>query len=131
MPHHSHLTKISSYKDQDIESFNIYSSDKDNLFRMKVKCEFCHKTQCRCFGSIEEAISFEGYVCSSRCFVLTCRGDDETLDKIIEEMDLKVPLESLDVSVFDEIVSEMQDEIFDDYECPQANHVKYKSLGVQ
>lgn len=118
MPHPSYLTKVLYYKDEYIGFFNIYSSDKDNLFRMKVKCECCPKTQCRCFGSIEEAMSFEGYVCSSRCFVLICRGDDETLDKIIEEMDLEVPLESLDDSVFEEIVSGMQDEIFDEYECP-------------
>jgi len=85
---------------------------------MRVECECCVNTQCRCFESIEEAMFFEGYICSNRCFVISSHGNDEFLDEIIDKMKLKVPLESLDDSVFDEIVSKMIDDVFDQYECP-------------
>lgn len=120
MPRPSHLTKITYCGDEYIWFLDIYSSTKDDLFRMKVKCDFCSETQCRCFKSIREAVRFEGFICSNRCFVLMNRGDNETLDKIIDDMKLKVPLESLDKSVFNDIVSGMEDELFNDYECAEG-----------
>ena len=104
MPHPSHLTKILNYKGEDIEFFNIFTSTKDDLFRMKVKCESCDRTQCRCFKSIEEAILFEGFICSNRCFVLVSHGDDEVLEKIIDDMELKVPLELLEMLYLEKLV---------------------------
>ena len=121
MAHPPHLTKILYHEDEAIDFFNIFSSTKDKLFRMKVKCDYCDNTQCRCFKTIEDAIHFEGFVCSNRCFVLACRGEDETLDKIIDDMKLEVPLESLDDAVFEEIISGMGDELFDEYECPAGD----------
>jgi len=113
-------TKIFSYKGEDIECYGIYSYSEDTLFRMKVECDFCYKTQCRCFKSIEKAIAFEGIICSNRCFVLSYQGEDEALDEIIAGFELDIPLESVSDEIIDEIVSQMGDECFDDFECPMG-----------
>lgn len=113
--------KILFHEGENIEFYGIYQGTKDGLFRMRVKCDYCDKVYCRCFETIEEAMGFEGFICSNRCFALSMRGDDEDLDALIEGMELgDIPLELLPDSVFDELVSGMDDAL-DAYDCPMGD----------
>lgn len=114
-------TKILSHEGENIECYNIYSFSEDDIFHMKVKCDFCDGTQCRCFKSIEDAIGFEGIVCSNRCFVLTYRGKNDFLDDIITAFELDIPLQTASNEVFDEIVSQLGDDFFEDCECSSGH----------
>ena len=113
--------KILFHEGENIEFYGIYQGTKDTLFHMRVKCDFCDKVHCRCFETVEEAMDFEDFLCSNKCFVLSMQGDDEDLDALIEGMELgDTPLRSLPDSAFDELVSGMDDTI-DVYECPTGD----------
>lgn len=109
--------KILLHEGENIEFYRIYQGTKDALFRMRIKCDYCNKEQCRCFETVEKAVGFEGFLCSNKCFILSMQGNDETLDALIKAMELgNTPLESLPDIVYDNIVSEMMDCFDDEYE---------------
>ena len=112
--------KMLFYEGENIEDYGIYQGVRDGLYRMRTNCAYCDKVQCRCFDTIEKALCFKGFICSSKCFVLSMQGKDDTLDELIEGMELgDTPLESLPDAVYDELVSGMDDAL-DDYDCPMG-----------
>lgn len=112
--------KMLFYEGENIEHYGIYQGVKDGLYRMRVECDHCDKVQCRCFETIDEAIAFEGFICSNKCFVLSMHGEDDALDALIEGMELgNTPLDSLNKAVYDELVSDMEDEL-ENYDCPMG-----------
>ena len=109
------------YEGENIEHYGIYQGVRDKLYRMRVECNHCDKVQCRCFETIKEAMGFEGFICSNKCFVLSMQGEDDTLDELIEGMELgDTPLDSLEDAVYDELVSGIEETFDDEYECPMG-----------
>ena len=112
--------KILYHEGENIESHGIYQGVKDGLYHMRTNCAFCDKVQCRCFKTVSEALGFEGFICSNKCFVLSIQGNDDTLEALIEGMELgDTPLDSLPDAVYDELVSGMDDAL-DDYDYPMG-----------
>lgn len=104
MVHSARFAKMSCYDNGDITSYKIYWDTEDRNYRMRVKCDNCPEEQCRCFEDIEDAMFFEGYLCSERCFVLALQGEDEHLDEIVLGMNLTIPLKDAPDSVIEEIL---------------------------